>query len=253
VGYEQRSPPRTVESLLLRQVILGDMPKPTPLLMTVDIVALSVRSDEGLCALAVRRGSDPHKGRWALPGGFVDKDEPLDKAALRELAEETGVASRSLKLSQVATYGSPKRDPRGRVVSVAWLTALPADTAVTGGDDASDAQWFPVTDLLKPRKLAFDHATILKDALALAGRELEDSSFGTRFLARSFTVSDLREVYEAVWEQPLDAGNFQRKVTGVPGLLKPTGRTVQRGRGRPPALYNAGSATTISPPLTRVG
>jgi 8-oxo-dGTP diphosphatase len=229
------------------------MPKPTPLLMTVDVVALSVRPDDGLCALAVRRGSEPHKGRWALPGGFVDKDEPLDKAAARELGEETGVSPRSLELHQVGAYGAPKRDPRGRVVSLAWLTALPASTEVAGGDDATDARWFPVADLLKPRKLAFDHATILKDALALAGRELEDSSFGTRFLPRSFTVSDLREVYEAVWEQELDAGNFQRKVTGVPGLLKPTGRTVQRGRGRPAALYTAGSSTTISPPLTRVG
>ncbi|GAA1924978.1 NUDIX domain-containing protein [Nocardioides marmoribigeumensis] len=221
--------------------------------MTVDVVALSVRPDDGLCALAVRRGSEPHKGRWALPGGFVDKDEPLDKAAARELGEETGVSPRSLELHQVGAYGAPKRDPRGRVVSLAWLTALPASTEVAGGDDATDARWFPVADLLKPRKLAFDHATILKDALALAGRELEDSSFGTRFLPRAFTVSDLREVYEAVWEQELDAGNFQRKVTGVPGLLKPTGRTVQRGRGRPAALYTAGSATTISPPLTRVG
>ncbi len=229
------------------------MPKPTPLLMTVDVVALSVRPDAGLSALAVKRGSEPHKGRWALPGGFVDKDEPLDKAALRELAEETGVSSRSLRLHQVAAYGAPQRDPRGRVVSVAWLAALPGNTAAQGGDDASEAEWFPVTELLKPRRLAFDHATILKDALGLAGRLLEGTSFGTRFLPRSFTVSDLREVYEAVWEQELDAGNFQRKVTGVPGLLKPTGRTMQRGRGRPAALYTAGSAATIVPPLTRVG
>jgi 8-oxo-dGTP diphosphatase len=229
------------------------MPKPTPLLMTVDVVALSVQSDAGLCALAVKRGSEPHKGRWALPGGFVDKDEALDKAALRELSEETGVSPRSVRLHQVGAYGAPKRDPRGRVVSVAWLTAVPADIATAAGDDAADAGWFPVTDLLKPRKLAFDHATILRDALGLAGRLLEGTSFGTRFLGRTFTVSDLREVYEAVWEQELDAGNFQRKVTGVPGLLQPSGRTIQRGRGRPAALYSAGSATTITPPLSRVG
>ena len=219
--------------------------------MTVDVVALSVRPADGLSVLAVKRGSEPHRGRWALPGGFVDKDEPLDKAALRELAEETGVATRSLKLHQVGAYGVPARDPRGRVVSVAWLTALPADTAPAHGDDAADAQWHPVADVLKPRRLAFDHASILKDALAQAGRLLEDTAFGTRFLPRSFTVSDLREVYESVWEQELDAGNFQRKVTGVPGLLRATGRTVQRGRGRPAALYSAGPSTTIVPPLTR--
>ena len=229
------------------------MPKPTPLLMTVDVVALSVQPDAGLSVLAVKRGSEPHKGRWALPGGFVDKGEALDKAALRELAEETGVAPRKLELHQVAAYGAPERDPRGRVVSVAWLTALPAESVATAGDDAADARWFAVTDLLKPRKLAFDHAGILRDGLHLAGRLLEGTSFGTRFLAKAFTISDLREVYEAVWEQPLDAGNFQRKVTGVPGLLTPTGRTVQRGRGRPAALYSAGRATTIVPPLTRVG
>jgi 8-oxo-dGTP diphosphatase len=221
--------------------------------MTVDVVALSVRPDEGLCALAIRRGSEPHKGRWALPGGFVEKDEPLDKAAARELSEETGVSPRSVKLHQVGAYGAPTRDPRGRVVSVAWLTALPADSRPVGGDDASEAQWLPVGELLKRGRLAFDHATILRDGLALAGRLLEGTGFGTRFLPRAFTVSDLREVYEAVWGEELDAGNFQRKVTGVPGLLKPTGRTVQRGRGRPASLYQAGSNATITPPLTRVG
>ncbi len=230
-----------------------EVPKPTPLLMTVDVVALSVQPGDGLSALAVKRGSEPHQGRWALPGGFVDKDEAIDKAAVRELAEETGVSARSLRLHQVGAYGAPRRDPRGRVVSVAWLTALPADTAPAGGDDATDAQWFAVTELLRPRRLAFDHATILKDALALAGRLLEGTGFATRFLPRTFTISDLREVYESVWQQSLDAGNFQRKVTGVPGLLKPTDRTVQRGRGRPAALYSAGRATTITPPLTRVG
>lgn len=228
------------------------MPAPTPLLLTVDVVALSVQPGEGLCALTVRRGNAPHKGRWALPGGFVDPGESLDRAAARELAEETGVSGRKVALHQVGAYGAPRRDPRGRVVSVAWLTALAAGTPIVAGDDAADVRWRPVTDLSAPRAMAFDHAAILGDAVDLAARLLESTSFATRFLPRSFTVSDLREVYEAVWDQPLDAGNFQRKVTGAAGLLRQTGRTVQRGRGRPAALFSAGPATAISPPLVRV-
>lgn len=223
------------------------------MLLTADVVALTLHPDDGLSVLLVRRGSSPFEGRWALPGGFVDPGEDLDAAAARELREETGAGGRTMRLEQFSAYGAPDRDPRGRVVSVAFLTGLPWTVAPEGGDDADEAAWVPVADARRPRRLAFDHRTILDDALERAGRLVERSGFAARLLPRSFTVSDLREVYEQLWGAELDAGNFQRKVTGVPGLLRPTGGSVQRGRGRPAALYTARPAAAISPPLLRIG
>lgn len=223
------------------------------MLLTADVVALSLDPEAGLSVLLVRRGSAPFEGRWALPGGFVDPGEELDAAAARELEEETGVGRRKVRLEQLGAYGAPGRDPRGRVVSVAFLTGLPSTVAPQGGDDAADAAWVPVTDARRPRRLAFDHRVILDDGIARAGALVERSGFASRLLPRTFTVSDLRDVYEQLWGAELDAGNFQRKVTGVPGLLRPTGGSVQRGRGRPAALYTARPTAVISPPLLRTG
>lgn len=229
------------------------MPKPQPALLTADTVALTMHPELGLSVLVVRRGSKPFAGRWALPGGFVDPGEQLSDAAARELHEETGVKPHRVHLEQLGAYGDPRRDPRGRVVSVAFLTGLPASVQPEGGDDAADAQWMAVDEAARPRRLAFDHRTILRDAVVRAGALLERTGFGTRLLPRTFTVSDLREVYEQLWGCELDAGNFQRKVTGVPGLLRPTGSSVQRGRGRPAALFTARPAAAITPPLLRLG
>jgi 8-oxo-dGTP diphosphatase len=222
-------------------------------LLTADVVALTLHPDDGLSVLVVRRGSAPFAGRWALPGGFVDPGEELVAAAARELQEETGVSTRRVRFEQLGAYGAPRRDPRGRVVSVAFLTGIPWTVAPEGGDDAAEAAWMPVSDARRPRRLAFDHRAILEDALELAAGLVERSGFAARLLTRSFTVSQLRDVYEELWGVELDAGNFQRKVTGVPGLLRPTGGSVQRGRGRPAALYTARPAATITPPLLRLG
>jgi 8-oxo-dGTP diphosphatase len=219
--------------------------------LTADVVAFALRPDTGLSALLVKRGSAPFKGRWALPGGFVDEREDVERAARRELQEETGVSSRRLRLEQLGAYGAPRRDPRHRVVSVAWWTVLPADVAPRSGDDAGDAAWHPVEELLGSRKLAFDHATILTDGLERLRSSIERSPWALAFLPAEFTVADLRSVYETVWGQPLDPGNFQRKVTGVPGLLSPSGRRAASARGRPAELYRAGAATEIRPPLAR--
>ncbi len=224
-----------------------------PVLLTADVVALTLLPDEGLSVLLVRRGNNPYRGRWALPGGFVDPGEDLDAAAVRELHEETGVNPRAVVLEQLGAYGAPRRDPRGRVVSVAFLTGLPWTVQPEGGDDADDARWTPVSEARRPRRLAFDHRRILEDALDRAARLVERTGFAARLLPRSLTVSQLREVYEQLWGVELDAGNFQRKVTNVPGLLRPTGRSAQRGRGRPAALYTARPTTAIAPPLQRLG
>jgi len=132
--------------------------------VTVDVVLLTAR-DGVLCTLVIRRGGPPYEGRWAFPGGFVEVDEDLEHAARRELREETSVSPDDVQLEQLATYGAPDRDPRHRTISVAWLGLLPRPSAASAGSDAADAAWQPVAWLLDDDRLAFDHATILRDAL----------------------------------------------------------------------------------------
>ncbi len=218
--------------------------------VTVDLVILTIR-DGVLAALAVTRGSEPFAGRWALPGGFVEPDETLAEAARRELEEETSVRLEEARLEQLASYGDPDRDPRGRVVSVAWLAVVPQGTDPTAGSDASEAQWRPAEALLENSDLAFDHHRILADGVERARAKLEYTALATAFVSPEFTIAELRSVYEVVWGVPLDAGNFHRKVTGA-GFLEPTGQVVQRGPGRPAALYrHVPGADELYPPLTR--
>ncbi|WP_046528831.1 NUDIX hydrolase [Cellulomonas sp. FA1] len=220
-----------------------------PFAVTVDLVVLTLR-DDALHVLLVERGADPWRGRWALPGGFVRPDEGLDAAAARELAEETGVRDVPGHLEQLASYGDPDRDPRMRVVSVAYLALAPDLPEPRAGSDAAGAAWVRVDDALA-RPLAFDHARVLADGVERARAKLEYSPLAAAFCADEFTVAELRRVYEAVWGRPLDPRNFHRKVTGVPGLLVDTGRTRAEGRGRPAVLYRRGDVTTLHPPLSR--
>lgn len=214
--------------------------------LTVDVVVLTVR-DDALQVLLVRRGVEPFLGRWALPGGFVLPGEELDAAVRRELREETGVRAPA-HLEQLQTYGSPRRDPRGRVVSVAYLAFLPDLPDAVAGSDAAHARYMPVA---RARSLAFDHGRILADGLERARSKLEYTPLGTAFCGAEFTVSELRRVYEIVWDEPLDPRNFHRKVTGAAGFLEPTGASTTRDGGRPAALYRRGPADLLQPPLMR--
>ena len=219
--------------------------------VTVDLVVLTIREDE-LCVLAIRRGASPFRGRWALPGGFVEEEEGLLDAAQRELAEETGLEEVAVHLEQLATYGAPRRDPRMRVVSVAYLALAAELPEPAAGTDASEAWWRPVTDMLSGQsRLAFDHSEILADGLERARAKLEYSPLATAFCADEFTVAELRNVYEVVWGTDLDPRNFHRKVTGSPGFLVPTGKQTIRNGGRPAQLYRRGKATLLSPPISR--
>ncbi|QWZ10457.1 NUDIX hydrolase [Nocardioides panacis] len=218
--------------------------------MTVDVVVLTVRAGE-LCALVVRRGEAPYKGRWALPGGIVADGEDLVDAARRELVEETSVSPASVRLEQLATYGAPGRDPRRRTVSVAWLAVLPRPAVPEGGTHRARATWRPTEWLLGRGRLAFDHRTILRDGVERARAKLEYTNIATAFLEPEFTIAQLRAVYEVVWGHPLDAGNFHRKVTKTDGFVSPTGRRQSAGRGRPAELFTVGTEESLYPPLTR--
>jgi 8-oxo-dGTP diphosphatase len=221
--------------------------------VAVDLVVLTV-ADDRLQVLLIRRGIEPFKDRRALPGGFVLGDEDLADAAERELAEETGVSGAGGHLEQLATYGAPGRDPRGRVVTVAHLALLPEPGPLAAGSDAAAASWEPVDQLLVARggrRLAFDHGRILADGVERARAKLEYTPLAAAFCPPAFTVNELRRVYEAVWGTALDPRNFHRKVTGTAGFVEPTGRTTTRGGGRPAQLYRAGGATVLHPAMLR--
>jgi 8-oxo-dGTP diphosphatase len=189
--------------------------------------------DERLCVLLVRRGSEPFAGHWALPGGFVDIGESLEDAARRELAEETAVAD--VWLEQLYTFGEPDRDPRGRVISVAYYALIPADRVVQpeAGDDADQVRWVPADS---PPGLAFDHNEVLRCAVGRLRTKLEYTTAGFALLPSTFTLSQLQRVYEAVLGRTLDKRNFRRKVLML-NILKPTDRTHRDGRHRPARLY----------------
>lgn len=219
--------------------------------VTVDIVLLAVRED-ALCVMVVERGEEPFAGSWALPGGFVNPDEDLPAAARRELVEETGVSADRFHLEQLASFGRPGRDPRGNVVSVAWLAVVPnGGPEPAAGSDAASAAWRPVDGLLRRGRLAFDHQEILTEGVERARSKIEYTGLATAFVDAEFTIAELRRVYEVMWGRELDPGNFHRKVTRTEDFVVPTDRVVQRGPGRPATLYRRGGAKLLLPPLLR--
>ncbi|WP_246012296.1 NUDIX hydrolase [Myceligenerans xiligouense] len=203
--------------------------------------------------LLIERGEPPFQGSWALPGGFLrDAEEDIYDAALRELYEETGLEAGNLHMEQLAAYGTPGRDPRRRIVSVAYLTIAPELPEPVAGTDAASAFWTPVEQVLDHQvSLAFDHHDIVSDAVERARDKLERTPLATAFVGKSFTITDLQRVYEAVWGVSLDPRNFYRKVQGATGFIVPAGSERRTTAGRPARLYRAGTARTLHPPLTR--
>jgi len=205
-----------------------DYPRPA---LTVDVVVFTLRENR-LQVLLIRRAGEPFSGSWALPGGFVQMNESLEEAALRELREETGV--QDAYLEQLYTFGDPGRDPRGRVVSVAYYALIPVDARIRseGGSDASQAGWFPVGEL---PQLAFDHTEIITYALARLHYKLEYTAVGFELLPEEFTLSEIQHTYEIILGETLDKRNFRRRMLES-GIIEPT--RVKRGKeGRPAQLY----------------
>ena len=202
--------------------------------VTVDVVIFTIREGT-LHVLLVRRAGPPFAGRYAIPGGFVHEDESLEAAARRELLEETGV--RDVYLEQLYSFGDPGRDPRGRVVTVAYFALVAGGRALTAGTDADEARWWPVSEL---PHLAFDHDRILAYALERLRTKLEYTTVGFQLLPAKFTLAELQAVYEAILGRGLDKRNFRRKIELL-GIVSPLRE--QRATGRKPArLYRFSAA-----------
>jgi 8-oxo-dGTP diphosphatase len=198
--------------------------------VAVDIVIFTIQSGE-LRVLLVKRGIPPFAGQFAIPGGFVLEDESLDQAALRELKEETGVGD--VYLEQLYSFGDPGRDPRGRVITVAYYALVSANRSpLVPGTDAADARWCAIRHL---PVLAFDHFKILDYALERLRNKLEYTTVGFQLLPPRFSLTELQEVYEAILEKKLDKRNFRRKLALL-RVLRPT-REYRRGGRRPARLY----------------
>jgi 8-oxo-dGTP diphosphatase len=220
--------------------------------VTVDVVVLTM-SDNRLHVLLVRRGVAPFEGMWAIPGGFKRPTETLDDAAMRELVEETSIDGASL-LTQFGAYGDPGRDPRMNVVTVAYLAVLREVAGIVAGTDAAAAALVPVSDALGGKiELAFDHAQIVRDAVERVRVDLELRGIATAFVGPTFTLAELRAVYEAVWGVHLDSANFRRSVLGEDGWVMPTGRRARPGStgGKPAELYRAGRMWKYGSPIRR--
>lgn len=236
-----------------RQVVADDDSwQPPTVLLTVDLVILTLRHGR-LHVLLVDRGVEPYLGVAALPGGFLhDAAEDITGAARRELAEEAGLAANTLHLEQYGVYGDPGRDPRGRVVSVAYLAISPGLPEPVAGTDAADARWAPVEDVLSSAiPLAFDHLRIAADGIERARSKLEHSSLATAFCGPVFTLAELQQVYEAVWGIRLDPRNFYRKIQATQDFVIEVGAVRKTGAGRPARLFRRGPGTVLSPPMLR--
>lgn len=201
--------------------------------VTVDIILFTYR-EGGLKVLLIQRSHPPFAGKWALPGGFVQMEEELEAAALRELMEETNVGD--VYLEQLYTFGRLDRDPRTRVITVAYFALLSADQVARidlhGAGEVLDARWW---DIYALPDLAFDHATILHYALQRLRWKLEWTALGFLLLPDQFTLSELQAVYETVLDEPLDKRNFRRKMLTT-GVLEETGN-LREGDHRPAKLY----------------
>lgn len=197
--------------------------------VTTDCVIFGFDSGK-LKVLLVERGLEPYKGRWAFPGGFVKMDESCEEGALRELEEET--ALKGTYVQQFHTYSNPNRDPRERVITVAFF-ALVRIQEVEAGDDANKAQWFAIDEV---PQLAFDHDVILRDALKRLRERIHFQPIGFELLPEKFTMRQLQNLYEAILDVHFDRGNFSKKMLHF-NILTPLDETVRPTPKREARLY----------------
>jgi 8-oxo-dGTP diphosphatase len=210
---------------------------PHPAVAT-DIAVFTLRN-RSLSILLIRRGAPPYEGYWAMPGGFLGPDEDLDACAMRELREETGVETAILE--PFGNFSAPDRDPRERIISVAYLALINSEGVVlSASTDAAEARWFAVDRL---PELAFDHEMIIEKALQALRSRLFSTGLLLGLLPARFSLSALQEAYEAVVGEPVDKRNFRKKVEAI-GLVRETDE-VERGRHRPARLFERASERVV--------
>lgn len=213
-----------------------DYPRPA---VTTDVVVFTLRH-ERLSVLLIRRAREPYADAWALPGGFIEPDETLEQGALRELQEETGLTH--VYLEQLYTFGEPERDPRGRVISVAYLALAPwEELQPVAASDAAALDWFDVAQL---PPLAFDHQDILLLAHARLRAKLSYSTLAFKLLPEIFTFHELQRVYEIIKEQTLDKRNFRKFIRSL-NVLQETGDRRRNGAHKPAMLYQLTDSAVV--------
>ena len=205
-----------------------EFPRPS---LTVDCVIFGLDESEQLKILLIQRKGDPFQGKWAFPGGFVDMDEDLETAALRELKEETGV--QDLFIEQLYTFGHPARDPRGRVISIVYFALVNlAEHPVKAADDAEEVAWFSIEQL---PKMAFDHLAIFKMAIQRLRAKVRYQPIGFELLPEKFSLTQLQQLYETILGVEINKRNFRTKLLKM-GVLKKV--DIQKGVAHRPAnLY----------------
>ncbi len=207
---------------------LTDYPSPS---VAVDIIVFTINENQ-LKVLIVKRNESPFKNKWAIPGGFVRIKESIEEAAARELKEETGVTEEYLE--QLYTFGNPDRDPRGRVISVSYMGLINSEnTKLKADTDVSEAKFFPISSL---PKLAFDHDKILKYALKRLRWKFEYTTVGFSMLPKKFTMSQLQDLYEIIFNKKFDKRNFRKKILSL-NILE-TEEIKKDVSHRPPQLYS---------------
>lgn len=207
--------------------------------VTVDVVIFTIASG-ALQVLLVRRGRAPFRGQWALPGGFVGLDESLKHAAWRELREETGV--NAAYLEQLHTFGHPKRDPRDRVISVAYFSMIPADKLSIRA--ASDADEVALATVDAVGELAFDHERILRKARSRLADKLAQAPIALQMMPDAFTLPELQRAYEVIGGAPIDKRNFRKRIQAL-DVIEPTGEQSRAAGRRPAMLYRVIDRTAV--------
>ena len=215
-----------------------DYPHPA---LTVDCVVFGYEASASLQVLLIKRKLPPYEGMWSLPGGFVQLTESIDEAAVRELKEETGVGD--VFLEQLYTFGAPERDPRERVISVAYYALISLqEHPLQAATDASDAQWFELQEL---PDLGFDHQEILEKAIARLRNKIRYEPIGFELLPKQFTLSQLQRLYEQILERELDKRNYRKKLLKME-LLTDTGQKETGVAHRAAKLYKFDTVKYLS-------
>ncbi|MBL7834593.1 MAG: NUDIX hydrolase [Cyclobacteriaceae bacterium] len=200
--------------------------------VSVDAVVFGYTPEDGVSVLLIKRKNEPFKHSWALPGGLVRNDEALEDAVRRELKEEAGIDVQFME--QLYSFGMPDRDPRNRVISIAYYALVrPRDFQLSAQTDAEDVEWYSVTEV---PKLAFDHKNILDYAIKRLRGKLAYEPIGFELLDKKFPFSDLERLYQSLLLQQIDRRNFKKKIMAY-GFLEELAEYIQRGAGRPARLY----------------